>query len=246
MIPRRSSFFISLGVHLLLLSFALFLYSFVTPPKKEKRIPINLCQCVVQSSCTCNSQEEPAVQKVIQTPSKQEVKKLPPFKQVPESVKKEIVAQNTVQKTVQKEIVQPSSNPSAQNSVVVAPTLEKTLLSKPVVQESKTLQSTEPKIQAPKPSVQKQYVQTNLSAIRAMLQENFYYPLSARKRGIQGEVVVKFTLLKNSSIKDIIIIKSSQGLLDSAAQKTIEALDGKLPAPSEDLVLELPINYRLH
>jgi protein TonB len=79
-----------------------------------------------------------------------------------------------------------------------------------------------------------------------MLQENFYYPLSARKRGIQGEVVVKFTLLKNSSIKDIIIIKSSQGLLDSAAQKTIEALDGKLPAPSEDLVLELPINYRLH
>lgn len=219
------------------------------PSKKEHKIPINICQCVVENSCTCNSQKEQEVPKEIHKSlkqEKQELKKLPPSKQVPESVSKEIVVQNTVQKTVQKEIVQPSSNPSAQNSVVVAPASEKTLLSKPVVQETKTLQSTEPKTQAPKPSVQKQYVQTNLSAIRAMLQENFYYPLSARKRGIQGEVVVKFTLLKNSSIKDIIIIKSSQGLLDSAAQKTIEALDGKLPAPSEDLVLELPINYRLH
>ncbi len=246
MISRRSSFFISLGVHFVLLISALFLYNSITPQKKEHRIPINLCQCVAQSSCTCNSKEEPEVQKVIQNPPKQELKKLPPAKQVSELVKKEIVAQNIVQKTVQKEIVQPSSNPSEQNSVVVAPTSEKTLLSKPVVQETKTLQSTEPKTQAPKPSVQKQYVQTNLSAIRAMLQENFYYPLSARKRGIQGEVVVKFTLLKNSGIKDIIIIKSSPGILDSAARKTIEALDGKLPAPSEDLVLELPINYRLH
>ncbi|MDD2356534.1 MAG: TonB family protein [Thiovulaceae bacterium] len=242
MIPRRSSFFISLGVHLVLLSFALFLYNFVTLPKKEKRMPINLCQCVVQSSCTCKSQEEPAVQKVIQNPPKQEVKKLPPPKQVFESVKKEIAPQNTVQK----EIVQPSTNPSVQNSTVIAPTPDKTLLLQPVVQESKTLQSIEHKTQVPKPSVQKQYVQTNLSAIRTILQENFYYPLSARKRGIQGEVVVKFTLLKNSTIKDIIITKSSQGILDSAAQKTIEALDGKLPAPSEDLVLELPINYRLH
>jgi len=246
MILRRSSFFISLGVHLVLLSFTLFLYNFVTPSKKEKRIPINLCQCVAQNSCTCNSQEEPAVQKVIQNPPRQEIKKLSPPKQVSASVKKEIVPQNTVQKRVQKEIVQPNTNPSVQNSAVIAPTPDKTLLLKPVVQESKTLQSTEHKTEAPKPSVQKQYVHTNLSAIRAMLQENFYYPLSARKRGIQGEVVVKFTLLKNSSIKDIIIIKSSQGILDSAAQKTIEALDGKLPAPSEDLVLELPINYRLH
>jgi protein TonB len=231
---RRSSFFISFIVHSFILLSVLFLYNYETPSKKEQRVSIKLCQCMV-SSCTC----KPKPQEVATTPVKKEkqmVQKQTPLKQVQkvEIPKKEIVSQNIV---TQKEVVtQQDSLQVAQNTAPILPA--KQIPSKPLMQDNK--------MQTSNSSVQKQYIQTNLSAIRSMLQENFYYPLSARKRGIQGEVVVKFTLLKNSTIKDIIVIKSPQEILSNAAIKTIESLNGKLPAPSEELLLELPINYNLH
>ena len=238
MIRRRSSFFISLSVHSFILLFVLFLYNYVTPPKKEQRVSIKLCQCVV-SSCTC----KPKHQEVTTTPVKKEkyiVQKQTSSKQEQEieEPKKKVVSQKIIQKNIQTEAVKQDSLPLAQNTATIPMLQAKQTPSKPLIQENK--------IQTAKPSVQKQYIQTNLSVINSMLQENFYYPLSARKRGIQGEVVVKFTLLKNSTIKDIIVTKTPQEILSNAAIKTIESLNGKLPAPSEELLLELPINYNLH
>ena len=241
MIRRRSSFFISLVVHSFILLSILFLYNYVTPPKKEQRVPINLCQCMA-SGCTCNAKQKS--QEETTTPVKQEkpiVEKQTFLKQKQEQevAKKEIVNQNTIQESMPKKvIVQQDSVIVTQKSVIPPVVLAQQIPSKPLFQENK--------IQTPKISVQKQYVQTNFSAIKSMLQENFYYPLSARKRGIQGEVVVKFTLLKNSTIKDIIVTKTPHEILSDAAVKTIESLNGKLPAPSEELLLELPINYNLH
>ena len=238
---RSNSFFISFVIHFFILLSALFLYNSVTLPKKEQRVPINLCQCVA-SSCKCNSNSKPEVQEVTTTPMKKE-KQISQRQtqlqqeQVTKLPIKQIIPQNISQASVKKEVqIEQDSLVVVQNNMAVSTSSEKQIISKPTTQESKNTKTFE----------QKQYMQTNFSAIMSMLQENFYYPMSARKRDIQGEVVVKFTLLKNSTIKDIIIVKSPQEILSKATITTIESLSGKLPAPAEEIVLELPINYSLH
>ena len=44
--------------------------------------------------------------------------------------------------------------------------------------------------------LEKEYIDENVLKIRELISDNLYYPRSARKRGIVGDVLVKFTLLK--------------------------------------------------
>lgn len=94
-------------------------------------------------------------------------------------------------------------------------------------------------------SPEKKYIDENIDKIIQLLQENLYYPRSARKRGITGEVIVRFTLLEDSSVRDIIIVSSKREILSRAAQRTIEKLSGEFPKPSEMMVLHIPIMYSL-
>jgi len=85
----------------------------------------------------------------------------------------------------------------------------------------------------------------HIKKIVELLSDNLYYPRSASKRGVVGEVVVKFTLLKNSTVNSIIIVSSKSDILSRAAIQTIEELSGKFPKPIENLTLHVPINYNL-
>ena len=234
---RRNSFLISFFIHLLLLVLVFVVYKSITPSKKEQiRVPIKLSQCMVSNS-TCKAKES--------------------LKEEPKKVEKEFKSQ-PIQKSIKEQPKLPQEQKSSpvQNSSVPPMIEEKTLKDVPkeqVAVTQKTLQkppqseikNTTPKEQAPK-STGQEYMKTNISAIIAMLHENFYYPSNARKRGIQGEVVVKFTLCKNREIKDIKVSKDAPEILSKAAINTIESLNQKLPAPAEELVLELPIDYKLH
>lgn len=93
--------------------------------------------------------------------------------------------------------------------------------------------------------IEKDYLNEHLQEIGRLLRENLYYPRSARKRGITGEVTVKFKLLKNGEIEYTKVINSKSKILTKAAIKTIEDLSGEFPKPKEDLVLHVPINYSL-
>jgi protein TonB len=236
---RRSSFLISLIIHILVLALIFFLYSTSTPSKKEqKRVPIYLSKCIV-SSCTCSANES-----VKDKPK--EIKQEPPVKQIHKMVKEQPKQlQELKSESVQQTVAQPVVEPSIvkESSKAETPATQSSI-QKPSKQEMKTTPT--PEKQIPKTSLQQEYVQTNLTLILSMLRENFYYPATARKRGIQGEVVVKFTLCKNREIKDIKVVKDSPEILSQAAIGTIEGLNGKLPAPSQEIVLELPINYKLH
>jgi protein TonB len=89
------------------------------------------------------------------------------------------------------------------------------------------------------------YKNNNLAKIAKLLQENLYYPRRARKRGIEGKVVVRFRLLKDATVEDIEIVSSEHAILSRGAKKTIENLSGKFPRPEDELTLNVPINYFL-
>ena len=96
-----------------------------------------------------------------------------------------------------------------------------------------------------KEEVAKEYIQDNISKIAKLLQDNLYYPRRARKKGITGKVIVKFTLELDSSVNNIKIITSNKEILSRAAIKTIQDLSGEFPSPKEQLTIEVPINYSL-
>jgi len=94
--------------------------------------------------------------------------------------------------------------------------------------------------------VAKQYVDNNKELIIQLLKNNLYYPRSARKRGITGEILVKFILSKAALVHSLEIISSKSDILSRGALKTINSLSGKFPAPKEEITLIVPINYSLN
>ncbi len=95
-------------------------------------------------------------------------------------------------------------------------------------------------------SMQEDYLEEHLHAISQLLRHHLYYPKRARKRHIEGRVVVVFELLKNGDIGTIRIKKSSsRTVLDRAAVKTISTLSGKVPKPPQSITIEIPIQFRL-
>ncbi|MGB5965212.1 MAG: TonB family protein [Sulfurimonadaceae bacterium] len=90
------------------------------------------------------------------------------------------------------------------------------------------------------------YVKAHIAEIMALLRKNLYYPRMARKRGIEGKVLVRFELMENGDIKNITVIESARDVLARSAITTIERLDGKFPLPTERLVLNVPIMYQLN
>jgi protein TonB len=89
-------------------------------------------------------------------------------------------------------------------------------------------------------------MEKNLEKIVALLKENLYYPRRARKRGVEGEVLVSFRLLKNAEVCDIKVLNSPSDILSRGAIRTLEELSSKFPKPEQELNLKVPIYYKLH
>jgi protein TonB len=90
-----------------------------------------------------------------------------------------------------------------------------------------------------------EYLQEHLALITKLLEENLYYPRSARKRAITGDVVVKFKLMTDATVAYINVMKSPSEVLSRGAVQTIENVSAKFPKPKKDLILEVPISYKL-
>ena len=89
-----------------------------------------------------------------------------------------------------------------------------------------------------------------LSQIRHDLSQYFYYPPLARRKGMQGTVLLGFGISGQGAIRNIRIVKSSgYAILDLAAQDAMQRLD-KLNwyaalMHGKDMDLELPVIFRL-
>ena len=82
--------------------------------------------------------------------------------------------------------------------------------------------------------------------IKRIIETYLTYPPIARRMGWEGTVVLRFILSKDGSVKEKEITKSSgYEILDKSALKALELASGRLPKPDRDLVVVIPIVYRL-
>ena len=224
MIRHTPSFFISIIIHSLLLVAFIYTYKYVSSlssKKDDEKMCLKLT-CVVEKHIE-HVKEKPVAKKIIPKTVKPKVKK--PKKEV---VKKIIPKPLTV--PVVKEIIEPEVEPE----VVYVEKEEE--ISEVLPVESQEEQEV---------AQEEQYMDENIKKIVRLLSENLYYPRSARKRGVVGEVIVKFCLAKDATVSSIEIVSSKSDILSRAAKKTIEDLSGEFPKPNEELVLHVPIIYEL-
>lgn len=227
MIRHTPSFLISIIIHALLVVAFFYTYTYVSSlpsDKEDKKLCLKIT-CIVEKHQE-HVEVKPELKKVIPKTIKPKVEK--PKKEV---VKKIIPKKLSV--PVVKEIVEPIEEPE----VVYVETVEEEIVEEVLPVESQEEQAI---------AKEQQYIDENIKKIVRLLSENLYYPRSARKRGIVGEVVVKFYLSKDATVSAIEIVSSKSEILSRAARKTISDLSGEFPKPREELVLHVPINYELN
>ncbi len=242
MLNHSKSLFLSLFVHALIVLSLFVLYKYVStsikPTEKETKICVHLkylTQKVTAEQKTFMHKKIISKQKKVQKVEpfhKKVIKKFVKVKKTP--VKKPEILQNKVPvkeeiKEKEAEIIKKIATPAEQ---------------KP--QREKKTKIVKNEIFEKKISDKEQYIKENLAKIYNLIKENLYYPRTARKRGIEGSVTVRFILHKDATVTQITTISSNSGILTRAAIKTIAELSGKFPKPSSELMLSVPIRYSLH
>ncbi|MCW8825042.1 MAG: TonB family protein [Gammaproteobacteria bacterium] len=78
------------------------------------------------------------------------------------------------------------------------------------------------------------------------LARHFNYPLLARRKGLQGKVILAFTLGRSGNIMNVRIARSSgHGILDRAAIASLNKISPLNQTPSSDISFELPVIYQI-
>lgn len=71
-----------------------------------------------------------------------------------------------------------------------------------------------------------------LHGLKQLIEDNWTYPEAARRDGIQGELLMRFTILKSGKVTDVEILKSSgYPMLDEAAKKALYTASPFNPLP---------------
>jgi len=140
------------------------------------------------------------------------------------------------------DVIQPSQ--TLKNEVVAmaqtAPTVQK---SEPVIEKIQ-----EPLVvpSPPKPSVEEEYLDNHLSAIRDVLIKYRKYPNQAVRLKQEGIAKISFRLKSNGEVEDI-MVQSSSGydILDSDALSLIEKTAHYFPRPPKSIRITVPLRYSL-
>jgi len=246
-IRMTKSFFYSLVLHLTVvaLAFALFLVTRSDArPVMEKR-----CKIMLSQVCDCPPEEAKPKRSAVQKPNKPQpvekrTEKTPEkIEPTPLSAENAAAADEQAHDASEPEIeALPEDLPAVmtQNEAIQAVEEEADRLAAASDLPPLRTEKTE------KVSPEDAYIEAHLEEIMALLRKNLYYPRMARKRHIEGRVMVRFELLENGKIRNITITESEREILASAAVTTIERLEGRFPLPAERLVLNVPIIYSLH
>ena len=243
MIYHTKSFSLSLLIHLLIIAFIYYGYRTFHSENnaiKEEKICVKLCNIKSQTQPvhTTVAKAKAVPKRVVSEHSNQKEQK-----KVPKVVKKKALVKKTKVVKKRKVIASKKNLHTTQSKKI-----EK-VKSKPIENTLKPLATTQ--VPLKKKSIktaqvaQRAYLQENINKISELIRENLYYPRRARKRAIEGIVVVTFVLHKDARVTDVHILSVNRAILGRAAVKTIEELSGKFPKPHEVITLKVPINYML-
>lgn len=90
------------------------------------------------------------------------------------------------------------------------------------------------------------YVKVNFTYIRDIIQKHIAYPHVARKRGLEGKVVVSFIVCADGEAQDITITESSGfEILDKSAVEAVRKAS-PFPKPPVKAALIIPVVYKLN
>lgn len=81
--------------------------------------------------------------------------------------------------------------------------------------------------------------------IKEAIDKNNRYPKMAKRRNIQGDVLVEFVLLTNGKIKDIKAINDSNRILEKGAIEAIERSYKEFPRMLHNTKIRITISYNL-
>ncbi len=257
----KRSFFITLGLYLLLVGAIWKLYEPLPIPKK-KSIHIADIRILKPKACECGCKmQKPMSKKELQPQikpkpkpkpkrkvkpkvkpkPKPKVKKVRKIKPKPKS-KKRKKPKKAIKKRVQKKVAsKPQKNftPAPKPSQSISVAKPQKVVSQPTPPSSKV--SSEPKI-----SYQRFYIQTFLDQIEEAIRRHTHYPRIARRTHKEGVVELCFTLQPSGEVIHLHIMKSSgHKILDRAAKKTILQAAKEFPHPKKAVDLQVPIEYRL-
>jgi len=226
----------SILVHIAAVLIFLLIYKsanmFIEKVEKEKRVCLNLNMCIPKMEET-PKKELTAQKKELQ----KRVTRVKIPKKIKTILKKKIpILKKRAEKKVQKRVVQKAISKKKEE-------IPKKIVH--TVQKNSTIEPIKKPIILPQKTSQEKYIDNHLQKISQLLSENLYYPRRARKRGVTGEVIVRFNLSNNAITSDIEIIKSQNALLSRAAIKTIQNLSGEFPKPDKNIVLQVPIVFSL-
>ncbi len=237
MIRHSSSLFISLFFHLFLGLIVLYLY--INKPIK-KEIPSPTQKIAIKLSAFTEKKTL-----VIPTPVKKTVQRKKK-KKIVKKIKKAIVKKvkkRVIKKTIAKKVV-PLKKEKIEIKQEVVKKIEKTVIKKvQPIQQQKSKKEIE---KEKKNNYIVNYIDNNLYKIRELIKDNLYYPRKARRKGVVGEVLVKFRLKTDGKIDNIKVISSNHKILSRSAIRTIEELSSQFPKPETEIVISLPIGYHLH
>lgn len=234
---------VSIAIHVVAVLVVFFIYksvhTLINKVEKEKRVSINLNICVPKMEET-PKEEVKTQKKQLKKVLKKEVQKVKP------QIKTKVKPKRVVIKKVSKKIPKEKNEKVMIKEEVIAKKVEPILETQLQVVEKFLIQKPIKKLAVlPQKTTQEIYINNHIKEISQLLSENLYYPRRARKRGIMGEVIVKFTLSKDAIVSDTYVIKSQSELLSRAAIKTIQNLSGKFPKPDEVIILQVPIVFSL-
>ncbi len=87
------------------------------------------------------------------------------------------------------------------------------------------------------------------AALNAYLKKNLSYPQIAIDNGIQGNVMVKFVVSNKGKVKDVIVSRSVDPVLDQEAIRVVSEMPDWIPAEQRNKPCNsyytLPVNFRL-
>ncbi len=148
------------------------------------------------------------------------------------------VVKNNIDKQVKKSLKKVDKKKSNTNKIV-----EQKNKIKNEYKISKTPQKNESLIKDDK-NVKKDYKDRNLALIISLIKQNIVYPSIARKRNIQGVVEVKFSVLRNGEVENIVIL-SGHKFLKKATIKAIKKASKSFPKADKNVELKLPVSFTL-
>ncbi|MUU41074.1 energy transducer TonB [Helicobacter pylori] len=109
-------------------------------------------------------------------------------------------------------------------------------------ESNKTSDGATSEAQAYNPGVSNEF----LMKIQTAISSKNRYPKMAQIRGIEGEVLVSFTINADGSVTDIKVVKSNTtDILNHAALEAIKSAAQLFPKPDETVHLKIPIAYSL-